>query len=82
MLIVFSSLLGLLICIEIALSIALLALARGESLDSVVEDKMRSSMKHFEVEGYEGVTTGKRYEMNTSFYYIMMYTLCFNLVCS
>ena len=59
LLIAFSSILGLLICIEIALSVALLALAKERNLGAVVQDKMTASMNHYKKEGYDGVTKGK-----------------------
>ena len=59
LLIAFSIVLGLLICIEIALSVALLALAKERNLGSVVRNRMTASMQHYDDSGYEGVTKGK-----------------------
>ena len=58
LLIAFSSLLGTLICVEVALSITLLALAKERQLGSIVEEKMTSSMRRFEGKNYDGVTKG------------------------
>ena len=58
LLIAFSTVLGLLICMEIALGVSLLALAKGRNLGLVVNQKMLSSMKHYEREGHDGVTKG------------------------
>ena len=50
--------LGLLICIEIAVGVSLLALAKEKNLGSVVHDKMTTSMRRYEETGHEGVTKG------------------------
>jgi len=56
LLIAFSTVLGLLICIEIAVGVSLLALAKEKNLGSVVHDKMTTSMRRYEETGHEGVT--------------------------
>lgn len=57
LLIAFSVVLGFLIFVEIALLVTLLALAREQNLGSIANNKMTESMKRYDEEGYEGVTT-------------------------
>ena len=71
LLIAFSTVLGLLICMEIALGVSLLALAKGRNLGLVVNQKMLSSMKHYEREGHDGVTKG-----NLIFLMVFINVLC------
>ena len=71
LLIAFSVVLGLLIFVEIALLVTLLALAREQNLGSIANNKMTESMKRYDEEGYEGVTTGKLnsiYTFNSQIY--------------
>ncbi len=60
-LLIYAIILGLSVFVELALAVSLFALAANNSLGSVLESTMTTSLDHFNQSGYDGVTKGKIY---------------------
>ena len=51
--------LGILVVIQIGVAISFFALIRHNKFESLFGSTMRSSLEHFEQDGYDGVTKGE-----------------------